>query len=138
VSTLMEAKLGATSDHVLSQLRLQIKRTSAASARQFVKVVFDAWSISGTDDAELLISELVTNVVKHVGNCPEPMRISILRIGDRIRIEVHDPSPEPPKPRLAKELDQSGYGLFLVQMIAADWGHTQIVNGKVVWFEVYA
>ena len=124
---------------VISQLRLKIEPQSVTYARIFVKTVFGAWSLGVSDDAELLVSEVVTNVVKHVGKTYRRMHVVVLRLGNRVRIEVHDPSTRPPEQREAEELDESGHGLFLVETLSADWGCSIIpLAGKMVWFEVYA
>ena len=139
MGTLMEDRQsvnGHADDFVMSELRLAIDPESVAYARQFVKVVLSAWSVPDTDDAELLLSEVATNVLKHTGNSDQPMHIRIERVGARVRIEVHDPSSNPPKPRKAGVLDQSGHGLFLVEMIAIDWGFSTFTSSKVVWFEM--
>jgi anti-sigma regulatory factor (Ser/Thr protein kinase) len=130
---------GIEREVVLSQIRLPIAAESVAYARQFVTATFGAWSLPGTDDAELLVSEIVTNVVRHVGACDDPMCVSVARRDDRVRVDVHDPSSEKPRPRKAGELDESGHGLYLVEALSADWGCARPDKiGKVVWFEVFA
>jgi anti-sigma regulatory factor (Ser/Thr protein kinase) len=124
---------------VYGQFRLPIEAESVACARQFVRATFAAWSLPAADDAELLVSEIVTNVVNHIGESDDLMRVTVLNRQDRIRIEVQDPSRSAPwrgKPDL---LDESGRGLFLVDTISAEWGWDALEgDGKVIWFEVIA
>jgi anti-sigma regulatory factor (Ser/Thr protein kinase) len=143
METLMEDQRPTTTKDVgnfeIGHARFPIESASVGCVRQFLKALLGAWSIPDTADAELLASEIVTNVVRHVGGRPlTTMHIRVLRVGERVRVEVQDPSSEPPKPRQAGELDESGHGLLLVEMLAADWDFTLTPSaGKVVWFEVF-
>ncbi|MEV4194767.1 ATP-binding protein, partial [Streptomyces toxytricini] len=38
--------------------------------------------------------------------------------------------------RRARETDEGGRGLFLVNRMARRWGATRLSSGKVVWFEL--
>lgn len=79
---------------------------------------------------ELLISELVTNVIRHARSAVE---IDLYWEGDALRAEVRDGSSIPPAMRdLAGA--HGGYGLRIVTALARDWGVTQIDDGKAVWF----
>jgi anti-sigma regulatory factor (Ser/Thr protein kinase) len=82
--------------------------------------------------AELLVSELVTNVVHHVGS---DMVVRCSRRDDRIRIEVTDPSSIPP---LIAGVPSAGggYGLRIVEALADSWGFDTSDRGKSVWFEL--
>jgi anti-sigma regulatory factor (Ser/Thr protein kinase) len=93
----------------------------------------------GTDNgraerAELLVSELVTNVVHHVGS---DMVVRCSRRGDRIRIEVTDPSDMPPQISGAPNAG-GGYGLRIIEALADSWGYDAGERGKSVWFEIHA
>ncbi|WOI63642.1 ATP-binding protein [Streptomyces fradiae] len=68
-----------------------------------------------TDDAELVVSELVTNAVRH-GAGPVGLRVA-LGVGE-LRIEVRDGSSIPARLRTADPADESGRGLFLVDAVA--------------------
>jgi anti-sigma regulatory factor (Ser/Thr protein kinase) len=83
----------------------------------------------------LLVSELVTNSVRHVKGSTRPVVLAI-RIGTRaIRVEVHDGGagfrPGKPEPRGA----DGGFGLFLVERMASRWG-VETGDGTRVWFEL--
>ena len=81
-----------------------------------------------------MTSELVTNVVRHVG---APITVRALRQPSSIRVEVVDPSGEPPVARHPQPLDEHGRGLLLVDSLASQWGVTQHdEDGKTVWFEI--
>lgn len=87
------------------------------------------------DQIQLLVSELVSNVVRHAGT---PLRLSLLRRGEHLRVEVRDDDPTP----LASAAEcpgsdaQGGRGMFLVSALASTWGVNSNPRGKTVWFEV--
>jgi anti-sigma regulatory factor (Ser/Thr protein kinase) len=85
------------------------------------------------DRVELLLSELVTNVVHHVGS---PMVVRCRRLPGTVRIEVADASVDPPRVIEAPG-SRSGYGLRIVESLADDWGFESLDGGKAVWFEVH-
>jgi len=87
-------------------------------------------------DVRLLVSELVTNSVKHANAGPEESIALNLTIGDDlIRCEVRDPGPgfEPPEIATEEGADR-GWGLFFVEQIADRWGVDQ--GEARVWFEI--
>ena len=110
---------------------------SAATARRLVQVVIlRHWGLSPklTEDAVLLVSELVGNAVRHTG-----ARVFGLRMRRRrgwIRIEVRDPSRGLPCLLPVQELDVSGRGLLLVDKLADRWGVDLLPRGKTTWFEM--
>jgi anti-sigma regulatory factor (Ser/Thr protein kinase) len=86
----------------------------------------------------LLVSELVTNSVRHAAASSTPVGLA-LRIADgTVRVEVHDGGsgfePGTPQPRSA-EAGYGGYGLFLVERMASRWG-VETDDGTRVWFEL--
>ncbi|CAM5693614.1 non-specific serine/threonine protein kinase OS=Streptomyces albaduncus OX=68172 GN=FHS32_004094 PE=3 SV=1 [Streptomyces griseoloalbus] len=95
---------------------------SAAVARLVQIVVLRRWGLTPqlTEDAVLLVSELVGNAVRHTG-----ARAFGLRMRHRrgwIRVEVRDPSRALPCLMPVQDLDISGRGLFLVDKLADRWG----------------
>ncbi|MFE2110413.1 ATP-binding protein [Kitasatospora sp. NPDC059463] len=85
-------------------------------------------------DVLLLVSELVTNAVRHTG---EPGSLLLLRDENLLRIEVTDSSPRPPRPRRPRHPeDVGGLGLFLLGRLARRWGWYRHGPGKAVWCEV--
>jgi anti-sigma regulatory factor (Ser/Thr protein kinase) len=83
----------------------------------------------------LLVSELVTNSVRHVTGSKQPVELAV-RIGSRtIRVEVRDGGsgfrPGKPEPRGA----EGGFGLYLVERMASRWG-VDTRDGTRVWFEL--
>ena len=82
------------------------------------------------DDAMLLVSEVVTNAVKH-GSAPIRLQIDLDRAG--IVVAVDDANPTLPRTRRIDNRRHSGRGLVLVQSLATDWGVRRTRNGKQVW-----
>ncbi|MFH8799325.1 ATP-binding protein [Streptomyces sp. NPDC017936] len=87
------------------------------------------------DEAELLVTELATNVVKHVGEGASATLILEWR-GERLRLEVHDKSPVGPSLRTADCDDECGRGLHLLASLSVDWGTVLTAAGKAVWCEL--
>lgn len=88
-----------------------------------------------TFDAELVASELVTNVIRHAQT---ELVVSLEIIADKLRIEVIDGSAIVPAVRdQSTDLDGTGgAGLRLVETASERWGADQRPNGKVVWAEI--
>jgi anti-sigma regulatory factor (Ser/Thr protein kinase) len=91
-------------------------------------------------DVSLLVTELVTNAVRHGGAATDrPLQVEFRRQADRIRVEVMDPGTdfEPPAPPTSGNAS-GGWGLFLVDQIAERWGVSPAPAGTCVWFELPA
>ncbi len=111
---------------------------AAALARRFVQENRDHLDPSVIDDAELLISEIVTNAVRHgAGKVVlrlrlDPPGIGIAVADDGEQMPEFSASPPP--------IDEpSGRGLLIVDAIASQWGveANEDPPGKTVWFDVY-
>jgi PAS domain S-box-containing protein len=89
-------------------------------------------------DMQLLVSEVVTNAVRH-GGAREgehiDFRVALAR--DQVRLEVRDPGPgfRDVIPALPASDRGAGYGLYLVDVFADAWG-IDGSEGNCVWFEV--
>jgi anti-sigma regulatory factor (Ser/Thr protein kinase) len=109
--------------------------TAAAQARRFAGERCSKWGVSEARDAVvLLVSELVTNAVKHARS---QVRVRLVRRARAVRVEVHDNDPTPPSPRVADSLEESGRGFGLITALTCKWGvEYHEGNGKTVWFDV--
>ena len=84
--------------------------------------------------AQLLTSELVTNVVLHA--CTG-LDLQIEIADSRARITVQDASAADPQPRASSaETSATGRGLAIVDGLASTWGWEPTSTGKRVWFEL--
>ncbi len=105
------------------------------TARTAVRRVLDDWGLNGAADmAVLLVSELVTNSLRHASG-PIGVRMVLLNT-DGLLVEVSDPLPDPPQERDAAPDDEGGRGLQLVACSSRRWGTRRGKSGKTVWFEL--
>jgi anti-sigma regulatory factor (Ser/Thr protein kinase) len=84
--------------------------------------------------AMLLTSELVTNALKHgVGDIE-----LVIRLEDRLRVEVYDQAPDLPRRLGSAPLADLGRGLMLVERLSSRWGAERVggFGEKRVWFEL--
>ena len=90
-------------------------------------------------DIRLLVSELVTNSVRHAQSGPEDsIHLRLMLREDCVRVEVADSGPgfDPPDHDPTAELARdSGWGLFFVTQLADRWGVDREGGGR-VWFEI--
>ncbi|MDQ1041497.1 anti-sigma regulatory factor (Ser/Thr protein kinase) [Streptomyces sp. V3I8] len=93
------------------------------------------------DMALLVLSEMVTNVVSHLG-CRYLVSVSVVGMYQRrVRIEVYDPVSDripvmPPKGGIVDGDADGGRGLGIIVMLSAHCGVTPDANGKIVWAEL--
>ncbi|MER5951255.1 ATP-binding protein [Streptomyces sp. NPDC001904] len=116
------------------RMHLALGDHSARHIRRIVRAYLHRWALTElTDTAELAVTELLANVVRHV-----PGRfcsVLILRVENGLRVEVTDPDPRLPEVQQAGQLAEHGRGLMLVEALTDRWGTTPSPPGKTVWFE---
>ena len=91
------------------------------------------------DDLLLLLTEVVTNAVRHSGaKSGDPIEIALDENADHVRVEVTDPGTGFERPqRLVPDLTRTGgLGLVLVDRLARSWGTQRTPKGALVWFEL--
>jgi anti-sigma regulatory factor (Ser/Thr protein kinase) len=107
---------------------------SAGQARRFVESVLTGRLEHLAYGATMLVSELVANAVLHTGT---PIEVVVCPEEGRVRIEVHDGSPQLPIRKHYSNMSGTGRGLLLVERMASEWGSDRTDDGgKVVWFEL--
>ncbi|MFJ8072874.1 SpoIIE family protein phosphatase [Streptomyces sp. NPDC096176] len=112
---------------------LEPEDAAPGRARRLARRALARWGLEDlSDSVELLVSEVVTNAVRYA---ERPVTLRLLRT-DVLRCEVGDDSPQLPRQRRARDTDEGGRGLFLVNRLARRWGATRLSTGKVVWFEL--
>ena len=112
---------------------------AAAAARRALVAGDGAIAPELREDVLLLMTELITNAVRHGAAGPEEtLGVDVRWRQDWVRVEVTDPTTES-RPRVTTSLNQhrsGGWGLFLVEQISERWGVRHTESGTSVWFEV--
>jgi len=86
--------------------------------------------------AELLLTELVANAVRHART---PFTVMMRWNGRSLHCEVTDANPLPPRPHLTVDPTAvGGRGLLLIDRLASAWGTEVAPQGKTVWFDLHA
>ncbi|MHB1432944.1 MAG: ATP-binding protein [Streptosporangiaceae bacterium] len=87
------------------------------------------------EDALLLISEVVTNAVRHSrsGLPGGKVVVTVSSLADALLISTADDGAEECLPRVAAAADR-GHGLVLVDALADQWGYQRDPAGTTVWF----
>ncbi|MFE5021749.1 SpoIIE family protein phosphatase [Streptomyces sp. NPDC056656] len=102
-----------------------------ASRRRASRQLMDWGLDSHVFSTELVVSELVTNVIRHTSGIP-----TVRLIRDRaLTVEVSDEATTSPHLRHARALDEDGRGLLIVASLAQRWGTRYTSNGKIIWVE---
>ncbi|MCX4779769.1 ATP-binding protein [Streptomyces sp. NBC_01264] len=87
-------------------------------------------------DAELCVSELLTNALAHLGH-GTAVTLRVTGRAARTRVELTDPDPRArPVRRDTTDGDESGRGLALLDALALQWGVIQGPGSKTVWCEL--
>ena len=107
---------------------------AVTAARRFVSAALPLGLDSeAVKDAELVVSELATNAVRHAFSA---FRLSVKHEGDNIRVAVEDAASTEPRERNPSPEERGGRGVAIVGKLASDWGYDLLDDGKVVWAEL--
>ncbi|WP_371781782.1 ATP-binding protein [Streptosporangium subroseum] len=107
---------------------------SIVEARRFVTAMLSGWPEA--EDAELIVSELATNAVRHSesGRFGGRFTVSIHTEADRLWLGVLDEGgPRSPRAFPPHTDGEDGRGLMLVTELATKWGVTGDDKGRIVW-----
>ncbi|MFJ6634123.1 ATP-binding protein [Streptomyces sp. NPDC091376] len=105
--------------------------------RRVMRLQLSLWGLPElVDAAQLCVTELVANVVRHVGpETPTTLRVSMS--GTNLRIEVEDPDTRAlPALMSAQADDEAGRGMALVDAMAERWGVALRPDSKITWCEL--
>lgn len=118
----------------VTRLSLVSRTASAREARDWLTALLEGWGNEGARrDATLLLSEVVTNAVRHARG--GTIMVAVTLSQSRLLAQVHDDSSKPPVRRAAGET--GGWGLGLLDELSAQWGVDRHADdGKTVWFEI--
>jgi hypothetical protein len=130
---------------------------SVGTARDFCLSTMRRWGVTDRqDDVAVVVSELLTNALRHAlpqagpppgsshgfpdgpaggpGRSRWPVRLGLIQPGQFVLCAVADPSPRPPQPKEPDYLAESGRGLHVIDALSDRWGSTVPTDaGKVVW-----
>ncbi|MFE9108154.1 ATP-binding protein [Streptomyces collinus] len=108
-----------------------------AALRRIMRLHLGIWGLQHlVDGAQLCVSELVSNVITHVGP-GTPATLSVSMKGTHLRIEVHDPDTRAlPTLRDGGTESEEGRGMALVDAVADCWGVLLHLDRKVTWCEL--
>jgi anti-sigma regulatory factor (Ser/Thr protein kinase) len=133
----------------VSSLTLAAVVTAVSCSRLFIRYTLKEIGLAHLiDDAELVVSELMTNAVEATGvTDPHPrwtelrdlalVRVTIVKLKTGLVVEVWDRDTTPPTVKQAAWDDESGRGLFIVTELCQRWNHyLPRGGGKVVWGEL--
>jgi anti-sigma regulatory factor (Ser/Thr protein kinase) len=130
---------------------LRPEPAAVGAARDFARVTLTDWRIDQlSDDVSLVVSELVTNALRHamsvdIGemsdgtlvahvNSPPWIQLILLGAGSQLLCAVRDPSDQAPIRKDPDYIAQTGRGLHLVESFSLAWGWVPLpAEGKVVW-----
>ncbi|MFD5814312.1 SpoIIE family protein phosphatase [Streptomyces sp. NPDC127038] len=131
---LLMARLNGIEPEAVAEWSLAPDAAEAGTARAVVREQLRAWGLTGlSDNAELMVGELVTNVVRHAHS----RRIGVRLVrGDTLLCEVDDDDHTLPVLLSAGPGDEFGRGLRLVSALSRAWGSSRTGAGKTVWFEL--
>jgi anti-sigma regulatory factor (Ser/Thr protein kinase) len=115
-------------------LRLAGDLDAAATARRAIGKLRGDLDPPLMETLRLLVTELVTNSVRHTPAETVVLRILVGR--SAVWTEVTDAGPGFDPPANAAATDGTGWGLFLVERLADRWGVNQSDAGTKVWFEL--
>jgi anti-sigma regulatory factor (Ser/Thr protein kinase) len=132
VALLMARLNGIPDDHV-AEWQLDSDAREASRARRLVREQLMTWGLpQAVETAELLVSEVVTNALRHARS--ERIGLRVVRT-DALLFEVTDDEPALPAMIAAEPYDEAGRGLRVVSRLAREWGASAAGHRKTVWIE---
>ncbi|MER5525913.1 SpoIIE family protein phosphatase [Streptomyces sp. NPDC002677] len=130
--TLLLARTRGLEPAQVASWELPNNPAAVRSARQAAARQLSEWGLQHlVTTVELIVSELVTNAVRH-GRGPIRLRLIKHQV---LTCEVSDDNTSHPRPRHPHLIDENGRGLFLVARLSRRWGSRSATDGKVVWAE---
>jgi anti-sigma regulatory factor (Ser/Thr protein kinase) len=122
----------STVSELNATLDLPLGNAAPAAARKAMRHMLIAWQLTDPDwldDAELVVSELVTNAVRFGGGCIE---LSMQSHEGRVILRAADGSSVVPRDR-GPGAEGRGYGIRLIESCGEAWGVEDFHGGKRVW-----
>jgi anti-sigma regulatory factor (Ser/Thr protein kinase) len=113
-------------------------RYGPRAARQVVVALLDVWDLRElAADAELVVSELVTNAYRHAPGT-DRFELEVIGRADGVWISLVDGSPTRPVVHELSRDRVTGRGMALVAALADRWGADDLAGGKRIWADLVA
>jgi anti-sigma regulatory factor (Ser/Thr protein kinase) len=114
------------------EVMLEPTELAPSAARRFVAQELKSLGyLQLIEDAELVVSELVTNCVNHAPG--RPLWVDLRRSGKDVVLQVWDCSTDPPVAQDPDFLAEGGRGLHVVNWLGSNFGYDILCCGKVTW-----
>lgn len=110
---------------------------SSGQARNATRQILNEWDVpaSAIDDALVVVSELVTNAIRHAGTS-STLEMELSHSREWLRVALRDGSSAPPMPRVADPTAEDGRGMAIMSALSDRWGIEPYDGGKRVWLEI--
>ncbi|RLL69563.1 SpoIIE family protein phosphatase [Streptomyces sp. Z26] len=136
---LLMARLNGIGEQDVATWSFDARPREVRGARARTRAQLTRWALpeEAVDTTELLVSELVTNAVRHARG--DRVQVRLVRSAS-LQCEVSDEDHAPPVLRESGGEDDAegggpGRGLRVVARLAREWGTSRTPDGKTVWFE---
>jgi anti-sigma regulatory factor (Ser/Thr protein kinase) len=107
-----------------------------AAARRLVAALLPVWGFPDLkDDAELIVSELVTNAYLHAPG-GDSFELELVRRTEGVRISLADGASVRPMIADLSADHPSGRGMAIIAALASRWGAEDHHGGKRVWVDL--
>ncbi|MGJ6960971.1 ATP-binding protein [Streptosporangium sp. G11] len=132
MNSLFEESYGQETSHSFAP-----ELSSVPQARHLTRAYLADWGLREEHStvAELLVSELVTNALRHSRGT---IKLALSFEDGLLRCEVEDADPFLPRACRARDDEERGRGLHLLELLSCCWGSARTSEGKAVWFELTA
>lgn len=118
----------------IGELALPPDLASVTRARHYVRDTLATFGVPDcADDAQLAVSELIANAVKHART---PLMLELTADDDHLTVTVADGERELAAQVQQHALAESGRGLRIVAAVASEWGVEPRDGGKALWFRL--
>jgi anti-sigma regulatory factor (Ser/Thr protein kinase) len=117
-----------------ARLDVPLDRDAPGTARRAVTAVLSGWGfrdVDWLDATAVVVSELVSNAVRHGGGCVD---LRLEAIDDQVVVSVADNSPARPRRRVPDE--SGGRGILLIEALSTGWTVENHPSGKRVRVEL--
>jgi anti-sigma regulatory factor (Ser/Thr protein kinase) len=119
-------------------LRLRPDVNSPAEARRSLEALRPSLNDLLVDDAVLLVSEIVSNSVRHASlDKSDAIQVRVRGSDSMLHVDVIDPGPGFDPEHVGPSAREGGWGLRLLDRLATRWGVERNDVTK-VWFELAA